>query len=231
LIVFKPALKRTVRRIPFLGAMAMKLYLQIAKRKFRGSEVFWNKRYKTGSKSGPGSYGKLAQFKADVINDFVEKEGISSVIEYGCGDGNQLKLARYPKYLGFDVSNAAVEQCRREFADDRIKDFLLVKEYSGQVADLTLSLDVIYHLVEDDVFEDYMVRLFQSARRYVIIYSSNFNEQASIRCPHVRHREFFQWIEEKLQELELLKHIPNRYPMVNNSEEGSFCDFYIWKKI
>lgn len=44
------------------------------------------------------------------------------------------------------------------------------------MADLSLSLDVIYHLVEDEVFETYINTLFKSARRYVIIYSSNSDD-------------------------------------------------------
>src|SRR5437899_4317923 len=54
--------------------------------------------------SGLGSYDKLAEFKAEVLNGFVKENTIKSVIEYGCGDGNQLKFAEYPSYLGFDVS-------------------------------------------------------------------------------------------------------------------------------
>jgi hypothetical protein len=39
--------------------------------------------------------------------------------------------------------------------------------------DLELSLDVIYHLVEDEVFDAYMRSLFAHAGRFVVIYSSN----------------------------------------------------------
>ena len=44
--------------------------------------------------------GELAKFKARVMNDFVRENGIRSVIELGCGDGMQLALADYPRYLG-----------------------------------------------------------------------------------------------------------------------------------
>ena len=37
-------------------------------------------------------------------------------------------------------------------------------------AELALSLDVIYHLVEDTVYESYMGQLFDSATKYVIVY-------------------------------------------------------------
>jgi hypothetical protein len=57
---------------------------------FKSSETYWIARYKRGGDSGRGSYGKLAQFKAGVINKFVEANKINTIIEFGCGDGNQL---------------------------------------------------------------------------------------------------------------------------------------------
>lgn len=68
-----------------------------------------------GGNSGVGSYGMFAEFKAGVINDFVSMNNIQSVVEFGCGDGNQLKLANYPIYKGYDVSKAAVASCRKLF--------------------------------------------------------------------------------------------------------------------
>jgi len=35
------------------------------------SKKYWNDRYVKGQTSGAGSYNQLAQFKANVINDFV----------------------------------------------------------------------------------------------------------------------------------------------------------------
>jgi hypothetical protein len=43
-----------------------------------------------------GSYSELAQLKARVLNAFVAEKNIARVIERGCGDGNQLQLARIP---------------------------------------------------------------------------------------------------------------------------------------
>ena len=55
------------------------------------SKKYWNDRYVKGQNSGAGSYNKLAQFKADVINDFLGRNQIKSIVDYGVGDGNQLK--------------------------------------------------------------------------------------------------------------------------------------------
>ncbi|HFK5799472.1 TPA: hypothetical protein ACG0L7_003353 [Enterobacter hormaechei subsp. oharae] len=55
---------------------------------FRHSAQYWDDRYRLAGNSGAGSYGRLADFKANVLNDFVAREKIGSVAEFGCGDGN-----------------------------------------------------------------------------------------------------------------------------------------------
>jgi SAM-dependent methyltransferase len=195
---------------------------------FRGSQRYWEHRYASGGTSGAGSFDKLAEFKAEVLNNFVKTHAILHVLEFGCGDGRQLELADYPGYVGFDVSETAVDLCRKRFASDPSKRFALIEEYTGEKAPLTLSVDVIYHLVEDRVFVDYMARLFGASERFVIIYSSN-EARFERDAPHVRHRHFTKWIDALQPLWVLVKHIPNRYPL-ESDKEGSFADFYIYKK-
>lgn len=91
--------------------------------KWKGSAEYWEKRYEMGGNSGAGSYNRLAIFKADVVNSFVKNYDIDVIIEWGCGDGNQLRLAQYPQYVGIDVSPKAVEICRKLFNKDKTKRF------------------------------------------------------------------------------------------------------------
>jgi SAM-dependent methyltransferase len=164
-----------------------------AKSDFNGSAEYWDRRYRLGSDSGAGSYGQTAVRKAAFLNAFVAEHHVQSVIEFGCGDGNQLSLAEYPSYVGLDVSPEAVRACQARFAGDATSQFKVVADYDGEQADLALSLDVIYHLVEDCVFEDYMRLLFGAAERYVIIFSSNTNRRIPVDRAHVRHRRFTDW--------------------------------------
>jgi SAM-dependent methyltransferase len=198
---------------------------------FTDSAEYWEQRYATGGNSGAGSYNKLAVFKAEVINGFVQDCAIKSVIEYGCGDGNQLKLARYPAYLGFDVSQTAVRLCQESFKTDASKSFRLMETCAGERADLALSLDVIYHLVEDSVFEAYMRQLFGSADRYVIIYSSNTDDNTGREAAHVRHRQFTKWVADHMLHWKLVKHVRNRYPSPDDHRKGSFAEFYVYQRI
>lgn len=195
---------------------------------FPGSNKYWEHRYKKGGNSGNGSYGELAKFKAEFLNDFIEKNKIESVIEFGCGDGNQLQYLRCPNYIGFDVSETAVDRCRNLFKQDTKKNFFLLNEYKDQKAELSLSLDVIFHLVEDNIYIQYMTLLFRSSKRYVIIYSSDFEKKQE---NHERRRKFTDWINTNISEWELIDYKKNRYPFDETTKKGSLSDFYVYKKL
>jgi SAM-dependent methyltransferase len=198
-------------------------------REFLGSRQYWESRYAMHGNSGAGSYDHLAEFKAEFLNDFVRGRQIRDVIEFGCGDGNQLTLAQYPQYLGLDVSPTAIAMCRKRFGGDSTKRFILLSEYAGQRAQLSLSLDVIYHLVEDAVFEEYMAKLFDAARDYVIIYSSNTTTMSGGQAPHVRHRVFTEWIDSHHTDWKLESRTANRYPFDPETRQGSFADFFVYR--
>lgn len=199
---------------------------------FSGSAAYWEERYAVGGDSGVGSYGMFAEFKAEVLNEFVATHHLRTVIEFGCGDGNQLGLAEYPEYVGFDVSSKAISKCEEVFGADPHKSFRLMKDYNGEVANLVLSLDVIYHLVEDDIFENYMRVLFGASDRYVIIYSSDSNDSRRPTGPHhVRHRKFTTWVSENLYSWKLMRHLPNRYPYQGDYRQGSFAEFFIYERV
>lgn len=194
---------------------------------FPGSAQYWERRYRGGGTSGDGSYGGLAEFKAETINAFVAENGIENVVELGCGDGNQLGLMEVPQYTGYDISKAAVEMCAEMYSADSSKDFIhyLPDQYDGEAkGQLSLSLDIIFHLVEDAVFETYMHHLFQLASDWVIIYSSNSEEPQSEGVVHCRNRKFVDWISANISGWEFVKKIENRYP------ERSISDFYFYKK-
>ncbi len=179
---------------------------------FHGSALYWERNYARGGTSGPGSYNRPAKAKAAFVNDFVQAREVTSVIEFGCGNGHQLSLAHYPRYIGLDVSRSAIELCQRRFAADPTKSFFL---YDGAcfadraglfVADLAISLDVISHLTEDAVFEAYMRHLFAAAARSVIVYATNRERPGT--APHVRHRFFTRWVETHGQGWQLLDVAP-----------------------
>jgi hypothetical protein len=195
---------------------------------FTTSPQYWEARYKTGGNSGTGSYNRLAEFKAEVINGFIKEKGISTVIEFGCGDGNQLKY-----FDIYDISPTVVEHCTKIFENDKNKTFKVLSKDIHKLADLVLSLDVIYHLVEDAIFTEYMERLFRSSQKFVIIYASNYDEQVMVygKVSHVRHRKFTDWIDKNAKNFKLIEFIPNKYPFKKDEPDiTSSADFYIFQK-
>ena len=223
-----PSIKRVLRDAPVIGAGWARLRERRAR--FRSTAEYWDRRYKSGGNSGAGSYDRLAEFKAKFLNDFVQARQVASVVEYGCGDGAQLSLARYPQYIGVDISEKAVEMCRARFNSDDSKQFLWSEAITETPrADLSLSLDVVYHLVEDATFEAYMRRLFESALRFVIIYSSNTDQEWDGQ--HVRHRQFTKWVEANRPDWRFESSLKNAYPYdPADPDRTSFADFYVFAK-
>ena len=197
------------------------------------SKKYWNNRYIKGGNSGAGSYNNLAQFKGDVINNFIGKNKIKSIVDYGVGDGNQLKLINTEKliYTGIDVSEFIISKCKEEFKNDKTKTFIHTDNIDNKLkADLVLSCDVIYHLIEEHVYKEYMENLFSMSKKYVIIYAKNEDINHSI---HVKFRKFSNYIESNLPEWQLIKHIPNKFQQLKlgeNNDNTSPSDFYIYKK-
>ena len=225
-------MKDLIKKVPVLRSIARVVFFTLIApfKSFSGSRDYWKQRYESGGNSGDGSYRKLAEFKAEVLNSFVKDQQVETIIEYGTGDGNQLRMSEYPSYLGFDVASEAISQCENIFSGDESKTFKLMDAYANETAQLTLSLDVIYHLIEDNVYHHYMKRLFDSSTKFVIIYSSNTDRQARIQASHVKHRKFSKWIKQNKPEWKLLQHIPNKYPYAGDDQEGSFADFFIYIK-
>lgn len=225
-------MKKIIKGLPIIGPIGRKVYRRLVEKPkpFPGSESYWIERYDSGGDSGRGSYNHLAEFKAEIINRFVRENKITNIIEYGCGDGNQLKLAQYPSYIGFDVSPKALSQCKEIFREDNTKIFKFTNQYDEETAQLTLSLDVIYHLIEEEIFVHYIKRLFDSSEKFVIIYSSNTADNTGNQPAHIKHRIFTNWVDENRPHWRLVCHIPNRYPYGGDYYLGSFSDFYIFEK-
>ncbi len=171
---------------------------------------YWRKRYRRGGISGDGSRGVLATYKAETLNRIIAEERIGSVMDFGCGDGVQIAMLDVPRLTGLDVSPDALEQCRAACADKAGWSFFRVdnrEKWAGRRHDMALSLDVIYHLVEDEGFAAYMTDLFDHASMLVVIYSSD----AAIPVPakHVRHRPVSEWVERHRPDWCLRARLPN----------------------
>jgi SAM-dependent methyltransferase len=189
---------------------------------------YWESRYRSGGTSGAGSTGRLAAFKAGIINSLVAEQRIASVIDLGCGDGALLPLLTVPGYIGVDVSPAALARCAARCPQHR---FLPYDELDqAPPAELAMSIDVVFHLIEDAVFTRYMAALFGHATRFVLVYASNVD--MSWPAPHVRHRRFSDHVAATQPDWQVLAHLPNRYPFdPARPDDTSFADFFLYGRM
>ena len=96
--------------------------------------------------------------------------------------------------------------------------------------DLAMSIDVIFHLVEDSVFAAHLDALFAHARRFVLIYASNVD--LAWPAAHVRHRRFSDRVASAYPEWRLQLHLPNPYPFdPSRPDDTSFADFFVYGRV
>jgi len=181
------------------------------------SKKYWENRYHTGGDSGRGSYGDFKKFKTRIINQILDEYNINEVYDLGCGDGSQIEHINIHnmKYVGFDVSETAINICKKKYPNLIFDNILNIKNYNP--VQLTMSNDVIYHLIEDSVYDIYMENLLNKTNKYVLIFSTNFNQKYG--NTHVKHRNFDDKL---LSEFTLLKKIKNEIP-------GGIADFYLYE--
>jgi len=192
------------------------------------SSEYWDARYERGGNSGAGSQGILANYKTSFISNAFLRYQVSFVIDYGCGDGRQLQQLHCSQYMGVDVSPTAIEKCRARYKNRRHWRFCTVDNLDDLALpyDAALSLDVIYHLIEDWTFEAHMRALFNSATKVVIIYSSDWEAQANVE--HIRHRWFSSWIALNAPHWTIAERHANPYPYRQHDElNTTFASFVV----
>jgi hypothetical protein len=224
-----------LRAVPGVGAAAVTAKRTVERLRFPGSEAYWERHYRSGGDSGPGSRGVLARYKAGFVNDFVARHDVRSVIELGCGDGAQLALSEYPAYTGLDVSTTALRSCVARFAADPTKIFLpystgAFADPRGLLrADLGLSMDVLFHLVEPGVFETYVRDLFASARRFVLIYASDGPRDSTIGS--VTDRPFTGHVRATQPDWRLEERVSNPHVWNGDVATTTRSEFFVYVRV
>jgi SAM-dependent methyltransferase len=189
---------------------------------------YWDIRYKQGGDSGSGSRGELLAWKAKIINDFIKSKKIKSVNDFGCGKGDLAMLLEVNEYNGFDISLEALKLCPliqgKSFAQQ--PEFIPQKE-------LSLSIDVLFHCVDQADYDQYLSDLFHSASKFVIIYAYDHNVDGSSKfAGHYYPRKFTTDIEIMYPQWKLIKTVKQKYPVSKFGPEfGSYSDFYIYQRI
>jgi len=190
------------------------------------SRNYWEQRYKMGGNSGKGSYENLALFKGAIVNSVIaNNQDIKSIVDYGVGDGNQLSYFNLENidYIGLDVSEFIINKCKDIYGNDTKKQFFTCDKinFNDLKCDLVISCDVLYHLIEDVIYLNYLNNLFKISNKFVIIYASDVDKD---HTQHVKFRKFTDYIKKNFKEWILIRHIINPY------RNESPSDFYIFEK-
>jgi SAM-dependent methyltransferase len=196
------------------------------------SNKYWEDRYKNNETSGDGSYGKLAIFKGNIIYNFIKEYDVKSILDLGCGDGNQLKYYNTTNinYIGVDPSSTIINKLKEIYKNDKNKKFIILDKNFNTKAELTLSCDVLFHLINLNIWEKHIDNLFNISTKYVIIYAYDFDQDWNNHC---KSRKFTDFIKKKYSNWQLIKVIKNEYPLFEGCDDknASMSDFYFYKKI
>ena len=117
---------------------------------------------------------------------------------------------------------------QKKFKNDNTKEFIWsgAEDFStNKKVELSISLDVLFRLMEDEIFNEYMNQLFNSSTKYVIIYSCNYDEPNHV---HVQCRKFTDWVD--IKEKDRWKLIKTIKINIQLKKEVRFLIFIFMKK-
>lgn len=97
--------------------------------------------------SGPGSFPEVTGNWLTRLQNFVQENQISSVVDYGCGDFVVYKNFDWKtiKYTGIDISPAAIQLAKMNAPSTENFTFICEKTLDLPAADLLIIKDVLGH--------------------------------------------------------------------------------------
>jgi 2-polyprenyl-3-methyl-5-hydroxy-6-metoxy-1,4-benzoquinol methylase len=112
------------------------------------SKIYENNIWDYGS--GPGSLPTATVEYREMLQTFINKHNIKSVLDYGCGDWQFSKLLGWDKlvtdYVGVDVVPSLIEQHQSNYKLDNVDFQLITDEWTWPTVDLIVCKDVLQHL-------------------------------------------------------------------------------------
>lgn len=144
--------------------------------------LYWNNRYANGLTSGYGSYGEALDRKLNWLKGL----DIKSIAEVGCGDfnfgSNLLKLYPEATYTGYDISEYIVKKNQEKWPQ-----YTFTNDFKLPLADLSLCVDVLYHILDDELYEKTLQALKNGWKKYLALSAYENEEESS---GHVKIRAF-----------------------------------------
>lgn len=188
---------------------------------------YWEQRYKNGGNSGEGSRGKHREWKWSILNKYIN--GIDNIVDVGCGDLAFMEGIDAINYTGIDISQTMVAR------NTKIKpewNFILSSadiKIDGVKGDVVFCHDMLFHIMDDDIYEKILENLIAYSNEYISIFTWNKNPL----------RKWFRSVEHDSYQFyrDFNKYIPMfenaGFELIANckSETSTFGSMYIFKKV
>ena len=197
------------------------------------ADTYWDKRYRAGGHSGPND---ARNWKAQTISELIKEYKPRYIQDWGVGDGTllaQLDVEGVETYLGLDVSLHALDRLRT--LDGPWNDWDTKLELGHiralwnrkpEKPDMVLSIDVLFHLIAEDNWREYLDELFgERSRAKTVVLLANDGKHPGIG-EHVRVRPFVEYVKDRYgYNYELVRIIETPNP------HACFSNFTIWQRI
>ncbi len=142
-----------------------------------------------GFGSGHGSLPKVTKPYRDFVQSFMRENGITSVVDFGCGDWQISRLMDWSgvEYLGLDVVQSVIDNNRAKYGSKNINFRSSPDQFTDvPSADLLLVKDVLQHLPSDAVHRF----MAQVVKRFRFALITNCFEPASQRNGDIQAGDF-----------------------------------------
>jgi SAM-dependent methyltransferase len=129
----------------------------------------------TESLSGPGSGSAATRHVGPAIVELVERHGVTSVLDLGCGDS--FWMPDLPGYFGVDVAPEAIARAKANHPE-RARRYHRIDLRSAGAFDLVILRDVVQHLTLEEGVA--LVGLARAAGRWLL--ASSYRGGDNVGC-------------------------------------------------
>ncbi len=141
------------------------------------SQKFWDDRYSSGMTSGDNGAGPLKDWQWEVLTKVAGE--IDDVIDVGCGDlrfwqDKDGMIRECKKYTGIDISQFMIEKHSRIFKIFDRPEWTFIHSpadvyIEGLHARIVVCLNMLYHILNEDVFNNILKNLSLYSDEWVFI--------------------------------------------------------------
>ncbi|MBW3041825.1 class I SAM-dependent methyltransferase [Prochlorococcus marinus] len=169
---------------------SLKIFKNLVDRLYNSS-MYWKYRHIINSSFWYNQYNHSTEKSRNIYSDISKKYSLNTFFEFGCGSAPNLKNiitnhSKDIKYLGYDISNKAIDVCREKYSD---KSYKFINKISKSIIKDTLasykseSFDcAIYHrvfyLLNKKLITKHLYE-YSNLFKYIIIY--DFHKKKSLQ--------------------------------------------------